>query len=422
MTADPGKESGVRFCSVCGERLAATARFCAGCGQAVGAAPAVTPGLRAQFPGLVVLVFFLVAGLVIWVGVLQPGAPTSKAPGRGRPVASTAGGDDGGGEMPSDHPPVGLPDEAKQFVAQLAEKAKAAPQDAAVWKNLAQVQSRAAEMEPSYVAPALESWNHVLSLAPDDGEAIRGLGNAYYDQQKYDAAAEQYERYLKTHADDASVRTDLATSYLYQRQIDKAVTSYLAVIAARPDFLQAHFNLGLAYEANGDREKALASLDKARELATDVETRTRIDRIKTQLAASQVGAAGPSISGAGNAPDTGAGGGAPAPGSPPHGDVAAGSAPAPSGTDFPSQLEAQLRAHPMLGPKIRSIEWPEPGRARVLIADFPMQGMPEFARNIFKTKIETIIQDAKKKFSVSEPRTIELVDAANGTTMETVTE
>ena len=421
MTAAPGKESGARFCSVCGERLAATARFCAGCGQAVGAAPAATPGLRAQFPGLFVLVLFLVAGLVIWVGVLQPGEPTSRAPGRGRPVASTAGGDDGGGEMPSDHPPVGLPDEAKQFVTQLAEKAKAAPQDAAVWKNLAQVQARAAEMEPSYGAAAIESWNHVLSLAPEDGDAIRGIGNVYYDQEKYEAAAEQYERYLKTHADDASVRTDLATSYLYQRQIDKAVTSYLEVIAARPDFLQAHFNLGLAYEANGDREKALASLDKARELAPDAETRTRIDRVKTQLAGTPVGAAAAGITGAGNAPDAGAAGGAPAPGSPPHGPATAGNAPAPSGTDFPSQVEAQLRAHPMLGPKIRSIEWPEPGRARVLIADFPMQGMPEFARNLFKTKIETIIIDAKKKFSVTEPRTIELVDAANGTTMETVT-
>jgi hypothetical protein len=57
----------------------------------------------------------------------------------------------------------------------------------------------------------------------------------------------------------------------------------------------------------------------------------------------------------------------------------------------------------------------------VLIADFPMQGMPEFARNLFKTRLETLLQDAKQKFSVTESRTLELVDAADGTTMETVT-
>jgi tetratricopeptide (TPR) repeat protein len=415
MTTAAGKDVGARFCSACGERLAATARFCAGCGQAVGAAPIAATSLRDQLPGLVVLVFFLVAGLAVWVGVLQPGASTSKAPGRGGPPAAGARGASAGAgaEMPADHPPVGLPDEAKKFVAELAEKAKAAPQDVAAWKSLAQVQARAAEMEPSYGAQALESWNRVLALAPEDSEAIRGIGNVYYDQQKFDAAAEQYERYLKTHRDDASVRTDLATAYLYQRQVDKAVATYLEAIKARPDFLQAHFNLGLAYEAKGDREKALASLDKARSLATDEETRTRIDRVKTQLAATPVGAAAAGIAGAGNAPEAG-GGGAPPPG------PATATAPAPTGADFPSQVEAQLRAHQILGPRIQSIEWPEPGRARVLVANFPMQGMPESARNLFKTRLETIVRDAKAKFAVNAARTIEIVDAADGSTMETV--
>jgi tetratricopeptide (TPR) repeat protein len=424
MTAVASKEAGARFCSACGERLGGNARFCAGCGQPVGAAPAAATSLRDQIPGLVVLVFFLVAGLAVWIGVLQPGASTSSAPGRGRTTVST--GAAGEGEMPGDHPPVGLPDEAKKFVAQLAEKAKAAPQDIAAWKSLAQVQGRAAEMEPSYGPQALESWQHVQSLAPEDGDAIRGIGNVYYDQQKFDLAAQQYEKYLATHEADASVRTDLATAYLYQRQIDKAVSTYQQAIAAKPDFLQAHFNLGLAYEAKGERDKAMASLDKARELATDDDTRTRIDRVKTQLAQTAPGAAAANIANAGTAPPAGAGGppaGAPgmAPGAPPHGPAVAPNAPPPTGKDFPSQVEAQLRAHQILGPKIQSVEWPEPGKARVLVADFPMASMPEFARNLFKTRLETILNDAKQKFAVTEPRTIEIADAASGTTMETVT-
>jgi tetratricopeptide (TPR) repeat protein len=427
MTSAERKTAGARFCSACGERLGANARFCAGCGQAAGTAPAPAASFRDQLPGLAVLVFFLAAGLFVWVGVLQPGGAVSSAPGRGRTSTAVAG-DAGGGEMPSDHPPVGLPDEAKKFVAQLTEKAKAAPQDLDTWKSLAQVQGRAAEMDPSYGPQALESWQHVLSIAPDDSEAIRGIGNVYYDQQKFDLAAEQYERYLKTHEDDASVRTDLATAYLYQRQIDKAVATYQAAIASKPNFLQAHFNLGLAYEAKGEREKALAALDKARELATDDDTRNRIDRVKTQLAATPPGAAAAGITNAGNAPGAGgagttvasAGGGTEAPSGAPHGP-AVGGAPPPTGTDFPSQVEAQLRAHQILGPKIQSIEWPEPTKARVLVADFPMQSMPEFARNMFRTRLETILTDAKQKFAVTDPRTIEIADAASGTTMETVT-
>jgi hypothetical protein len=57
----------------------------------------------------------------------------------------------------------------------------------------------------------------------------------------------------------------------------------------------------------------------------------------------------------------------------------------------------------------------------VLVADFPMQSMPEFARNLFKTRLDTILNDAKQKFGVSDARTIEIVDAASGDTMETVT-
>ena len=110
-----------------------------------------------------------------------------------------------------------------------------------------------------------------------------------------------------------------------------------------------------------------------------------------------------------------------APGAPPHGPAVAPGVPPPQGTDFPSQVEAQLRAHQILGPKIQSVEWPEPGRARVMVADFPMASMPEFARNLFRTRLETILTDAKQKFAVDEPRTIEIADAGSGTTMETVT-
>lgn len=431
MTAAASKDGGTRFCSACGTSLPAGARFCAGCGAAVGTAPAAALTWRDQMPGLLVLALFLVAGLAVWVSVLQPGAQTSSAPTRGGGGPSVAGGAGGpaGGEMPNDHPPVGLPDEAKKFVAQLAEKAKAAPQDVAAWKSLAQVQQRAGEMDPSYGAQALESWKHVQSLAPDDDDAIRGVGNVYYDQQKFDLAAAEYERYLAKHPDDASVRTDLATALLYQRQIDKAIATYQEAIKARPNFLQAHFNLGLAWEAKGEREKATASLDKAHELATDDETRTRIERVKAQLGSMAPGAAAAGIAAAGNpqgqaAPPAGGMAGAPPSGgmagAPPHGP-ATGGAPPPQGADYPSQVEAQLRAHQILGPKIQKVEWPEPGRARVLVADFPMASMPEFARNLFKTRLETIIGDAKQKFAVSEARTIEIADAANGTTMETVT-
>jgi cytochrome c-type biogenesis protein CcmH/NrfG len=422
----PASEPAASLCAQCGGRIAVGSRFCPGCGRPT-AGPvrpgesshrqAAAPGaavpadtLRGRLPGLAVLAVFLAVGLGIWVSVLRPGAPTSSAPSRSVPPR-------GAGAMPPDHPPIVLPDEAKKLLDSLAATANAAPTDVSAWRNLAQAQTRAAEIEPSYGSRAVESYRHVLGLAPDDTDALRGLGNLHYDQRQYASATEHYERYLKLKPDDVNVRTDLATAYLYQRQVDRAIELYEKVIETNPTFIQAHFNLGLAYEAKGDRDKALASLAKARTLAADDAARAQIDRVVAQLTSAAARAAGPGAladdQGAGVAP---AGASAPAGG--------AGSTPAGAGSTagtFRDDVEAALRGQEILGPKITAIEWPEPTRARVLLTGFPMQAMPEGARGVFRGRLETVLGDAKARHGVSEESAIDLVDAATGTSMELVT-
>ncbi len=439
-----------RFCSQCGARLPGSARFCPGCGVAVGATAATARSWREQTPGLVVLAFFLTAGLAIWITVLQPGAQTPTAPrgGGGGGTGAAAGALPDGANLPPNHPPMQLPDEARKFIDSLVARAQAAPNDADAWRTLGQVQARASEIDPSFAPKAVESFRHVLTIAPDDPDAVRGIGNLYYDQQDYSHAAEQYEKYLAAKPDDPSVRTDLATTYLYEGQVDRAIESYNSVIAAHPDFLQAHFNLGLAFEAKGERQQALASLAKARSLADDDQTRARIDRVTTQLQAGGVsvpgaggavqgvggaaGAPGGAGTGAQNAPSGGPQGLRPAAGAAPGGErpaagapqVAAGGAGAmggAAGATFQSAVENALRGHQILGPKISAIEWPSPTAARVSLSDFPMDSMPDFARNLFRGRLETILDDAKTAHHVTDETSIELVDAATGKTMERVT-
>jgi len=447
----PASEPGANFCTQCGARLAAGARFCPSCGRAVAeparpgessrqrkvAAGATVPArtLRDQLPGLAVLALFLAVGLGIWVAVLRPGAPTSSAPKRSAPPAEA-------GNLPPDHPPIVLPDEAKKFLDSLVTKANAAPIDAGAWRNLAQVQARAAGIDASYGPQAIESYRHVLSLAPDDEDALRGLGNLYYDERQYAPAAEYYERYLKLKPDDLNVFTDLATSYLYQHQVDRSIDLYGKVLETDPDFLQAHFNLGIAYEAKGDRAKALASLAKARALATDDAARAQIDRVVAQMkgeaeggavlgafAGDEKAGAAPAGAGApaGGAATGGAATGGPAAGGVARGSVAAGGAAGASAgatstaRAFRDEIEAALHGQEILGPKITAIEWPAPTRARVLLAGFPIEGMPVGARSVFRGHLETILDDAKAKHGVSEESAIDLVNAATGTSMERVT-
>ncbi len=412
MTSEP---TTAKFCSKCGAALGTGARFCSACGTAVGASSTpsdtVPRSWREQLPGLAVLTTFLVAGLVLWIGVLQDTGPRSAtAP---RPPGPPAGAGDG--SMPSDHPPVGLTDEAKQFLEQLTAKAEAAPSDPAAWTNLAQVQARAAALDPSYGVRAAESFRHVLNLRPDDADTIRALANVFYDQKLYAEASAQYERYLELRPDDTNVRTDLATTYLYRQEIDRAIAAYKDIIAARPDFLQAQFNLGLAYEAKGDREQALAAIGKARELATDDKTRVRIDRVVEELENRAPGAqpGSPPAGTPGGAPGGGPGG-APA--------AATDGAPNAAAENYRAAVEQGLRAHPILGLKITRFEWPDDTRVRVLVEKFPMDKMPDSVRNLFRGRLETIIYDAKEQFEIAEERTIELVDAASDTVMDRATQ
>jgi tetratricopeptide (TPR) repeat protein len=419
-------EASPNFCAQCGARLPAGARFCPGCGAtaaggaaSASAVPAGPRTLREQTPGLLVLAAFLAVGLGLWVSVLRSGAPEATAP---RPPGPPPAAGEGGEQLPGDHPPIGLTADAERFLAQLTAKAEAAPTDAAAWRNLAQVQARAAALDPSYGARAVESFRHLLNLTPDDADSVRSLANVYYDQKRYADAAAQYERFLQLRPDDPNVRTDLGTTYLYQQEIDRAVATYEDVIAKHPDFLQAHFNLGLALEAKGEHERAQAAIAKARSLATDDGTRERIDKVSAELkgwrppppgagvgqAAGSQQAAAPPAPPAGAGPGTGAAAGEPAP---------------PPAADYRAEVERSLRAHQILGPKIASIEWPDGDtRARVLVREFPMQSMPEHIRNLFRARLETMVHDAKERHGVSEARSIEIVDAATGKVMDTATQ
>lgn len=398
-----------RFCSQCGAALGDGARFCAGCGTAIGDSDSGSRGASTprtwneQLSGLMVLAAFLVVGLVIWNDVLQQNGPTAATAPRppGPPPVGAAGG------MPSDHPPIGITDEGKRFIEELTAKAEAAPADTAAWKNLAQVQARAAALDPSYGARAAESFRHVLELSPDDADTIRALANVFYDQKQYVEASAQYERYLELHPDDASVRTDLATTYLYRQEIERAIATYKEIIADRPDFLQAHFNLGLAYEANGNHEQALAAIAKARSLAQDESTQMRIDSVVADLEgraqAAPLAQMPPAAGGARAAP-------------------AAGTDALPPAESYRAAVEQALRARPILGSKITRIEWPDDTRVLVSVDGFPMDQMPDSMRNLFRARLETIIYDAKQQFEIEGERTIELVDAASDAMMERATQ
>lgn len=384
--------SPVRFCPGCGEPAGPGANFCAGCGNPLAGSPPRAQrsvDAAARRAGLVVLAGFLAVGLALWVTVLAPRGGPGRFPLSPKPpdeAAADAGASaSAAASLPENHPPVEIPADVKKFIAELERKAASQPKDVGAWKNAAQVEYRAGQIDRTYLAKAEASFRHVLALDANDLDAIRGLGNVHFDREEYGKAVEAYTRYLKLKPDDANVRTDLGTMYLYGGDSKKAIVEYDKVLARDPQFYQAHYNLGIAYAQEGERAKALDSLGRARDLAPDDATRKQIE----SMIAHAKGEGGP-----------------------------AGSSAEPK--TFQGRVEAHLREHPIVGPKIARFEWVSPTEARVRLRDFPMDAMPDPVRRKFLDRLKAELADAKRQAAAAGPARLDLVDDQDGRVMATV--
>ena len=381
-----------RFCTQCGASLLPEARFCTACGQKAGGGARLAlraPGLERWAPLLVVGVVVGLGGLAVGLGS-RNAAPPNVVPPRGQAAA---------GGMPEGHPPLEVPEDVRNVIAKMADAAKAKPDDLEVWRQLGFVQYRAGQVEPSYLADAAASYTHVLDKAPDDLDALRALGNIAYDRNEPARAMEFYRRYLTKKPDDLGIQTDLATMQLATKQYDAALAGYEAVLRTDPKFFQAQFNLAIAYRAKGDDEKALAALRRAREIATDDDTRKRVDALIAHVS-----------------------GAAPAPGAPGMGGEAADAGAASGGGDLHGAVETIFRSHPIVGSRIDRIDWSGDASARVLLRGFPMSSMPPMVREKFLDRVRGGLRQAKSDHQVTASLTVELVDAESGTVMETVVE
>jgi tetratricopeptide (TPR) repeat protein len=376
----------VRFCAGCGEPAAAGARFCVACGSPLRGEATVSSSSRAfrsQTPALAVLGAFLAIGLVLWVTLLRPAAEPGRLPLAPKNTPAPSGNGSSGASLPTDHPPIDIPAEVRTFIADLEGKAAVAPRDLETWKNLAQVQYRAGQIDKSYLEKAESSFRHALEIDAKDLDALRGLANVYFDRDDYARAIEWYSRYLKIEPDDPNVRTDLGTMHLYSGQIDAAVREYEKVIAADPKFYQAYFNLGIAKVRQGESAGALEALQKAKSLAPDDATRTQIQAMIDRASGAAAGSAG--------------------------------------GDGFQQKIEQSLRSHPIAGPKVVRVEWSAPREGRVVFADFPMEAMPEFVRTKFLDRLKTELGEASRASGGEGGARLDLVDRDSSRVMATVT-
>ncbi len=373
-----------RFCPQCGVEARANAAYCVACGTALGtstksAPPASRDEQTRRFaPLLVVALLVGVCGLAVGIGYRNQPPPN-------QPLARDGGGapPDAGQQLPSEHPPIEVPENVRKVIDRMTTLAAENPEDMEAWKQLAFVQYRAGQVDPGFLDAAEKSYNHILSRDAKDLDALRGLGNIEYDRNDPATAMGFYKRFLEIEPGNKEVRTDLGTMLLASQQPDEAIRIYQGVLQEDPTFFQAQFNLAIAYRAAAQTDLALAALQRAKEVAPDDESRQRVGALLARVEGGE------------------------------------GAEAAPQGT-LRDAIEAVFRSHPIVGPRIDAFRWESDQKAQVSLREFPMQGMPPMVREKFVERLTSGIRESKNRFQATDRIAIDIVDAASGDTMITV--
>lgn len=118
---------------------------------------------------------------------------------------------------------------------------------------------------------AVTAYETALKALPDDGTALRGIGDVYYNSgDGYDKAIEYYEKAIELDEDDSKVcYYKLGWLYNDMEEYGEAVDILLKAIDYDEEDAKAREELGYAYYKKGENNSAAYQLEKAIELDSE---------------------------------------------------------------------------------------------------------------------------------------------------------
>jgi tetratricopeptide (TPR) repeat protein len=110
---------------------------------------------------------------------------------------------------------------------------------------------------------AIKEFQAVIDKEPDYALAYQGLGEASFQEKRYDQAEQNFQRAVWLEPKLWKARNTLGIIYAYQKRYDLAIKEYNAALTLRPDNGLLYNNLGISYAMAGDNERAIDSFNKA---------------------------------------------------------------------------------------------------------------------------------------------------------------
>lgn len=113
---------------------------------------------------------------------------------------------------------------------------------------------------------ALEAFQRVTVLEPRSASAFRNIGAVYFQQNKWTESIPAFEKSLELEKHSVTY-SNLGTAYFYLKRYDDAVKMCQKAVEMSPNYDNALGNLADAYRWSGRKAEAVATYDKAIELA-----------------------------------------------------------------------------------------------------------------------------------------------------------
>ena len=122
------------------------------------------------------------------------------------------------------------------------------------------------------------------SLEKQDAEAYIKSAAAYYKNDQYDKAIEDYSKAIAINPNIPEAYNNRGVAYHTSAKLDKAIEDYNKAIALNPNFATAYYNIAGSYSLLGKESVACDSLNKAIEKGyknlKDIEANTDFDKIR----------------------------------------------------------------------------------------------------------------------------------------------
>jgi tetratricopeptide (TPR) repeat protein/glycosyltransferase involved in cell wall biosynthesis len=116
------------------------------------------------------------------------------------------------------------------------------------------------------LSEALECYQKALQLNPDYVKAYNNLGIIYYEQGQFQQAKECYKKAIELEPNNVKAYNNLGNIYKELERFSEAVECYRKALSLEPNYPKAYSNMGVTYQEQRLFPEAMENLRKAIEL------------------------------------------------------------------------------------------------------------------------------------------------------------